>query len=95
MNIKKLEEIESWQLSRELTLKVYQLTKKPEFSVRDKLQVVSCSKGVPAGADLVPIPQSSFGNNATSPPDLPIQQKPEFRGLRNLLLVADCFVVNA
>jgi hypothetical protein len=34
MKIKKLEEIEAWQLARELTRKVYQLTKKPEFSVR-------------------------------------------------------------
>jgi four helix bundle protein len=32
MKIKKFEEIEAWQLSRELTRKVYQLTKKPEFS---------------------------------------------------------------
>ena len=32
MKIKKFEEIEAWQLSRELTRKVYHLTKKPEFS---------------------------------------------------------------
>ncbi len=32
MKIKKFEEIEAWQSSRELTRKVYQLTKKPEFS---------------------------------------------------------------
>ncbi|NIS37755.1 four helix bundle protein [Candidatus Saccharibacteria bacterium] len=32
MKIYKFEEIEAWQLARELTCKVYQLTKKPEFS---------------------------------------------------------------
>jgi len=32
MKIQRFEEIEAWQLARELTQKVYQLTKKPEFS---------------------------------------------------------------
>ena len=32
MKIKKFEEIEAWQLARELTRKVYHLTKKPQFS---------------------------------------------------------------
>lgn len=31
MKIQKFEEIQAWQLARELTQKVYQLTKKPEF----------------------------------------------------------------
>ena len=32
MKIQRFEEIEAWQLARELTQKVYQLTKRPEFS---------------------------------------------------------------
>ena len=32
MKIKRFEEIEAWQLARELTRKVYSLTKKPKFS---------------------------------------------------------------
>ena len=32
MKITKFEEIEAWQLARDLTRKVYSLTKKPEFS---------------------------------------------------------------
>jgi four helix bundle protein len=32
MKIKQFEEIQAWQLARELTRKVYNLTKKPEFS---------------------------------------------------------------
>lgn len=32
MKIQKFEEIQAWQLARELTHKVYQLTKKPEFN---------------------------------------------------------------
>ena len=32
MRIDRFEEIEAWQLARELSLKVYSLTKKPEFS---------------------------------------------------------------
>ena len=32
MKINKFEEIEAWQLARELTQKVYHLTRKPEFS---------------------------------------------------------------
>ena len=32
MKIEKFEEIEAWQLARKLTGKIYQLTKKPEFS---------------------------------------------------------------
>lgn len=32
MKIQKFEEIQAWQLARELTRKVYELTKKPEFS---------------------------------------------------------------
>jgi four helix bundle protein len=32
MKIQKFEDIQAWQLARELTRKVYQLTKKPEFS---------------------------------------------------------------
>lgn len=32
MKIQKFEEIQAWQLARELTQKVYQLTKKPEFN---------------------------------------------------------------
>ena len=31
MNIKRFEDIEAWQLARELTRKVYRLTKKPRF----------------------------------------------------------------
>ena len=32
MKIQRFEEIQAWQLARELTRKVYQLTKRPEFS---------------------------------------------------------------
>ncbi|MBW2616066.1 MAG: four helix bundle protein [Deltaproteobacteria bacterium] len=32
MKIERFEDIEAWQLSRELTRKVYRLTKKPEFA---------------------------------------------------------------
>ena len=32
MRIEKFEDIEAWQLARELTRKVYDLTKKPEFA---------------------------------------------------------------
>ena len=32
MRIERFEDIEAWQLARELTLKVYKLTKKPEFA---------------------------------------------------------------
>ncbi len=32
MKIERFEEIEVWQLARELTRKVYRLTKKPEFA---------------------------------------------------------------
>lgn len=32
MKIERFEEIQAWQLARELTRKVYNLTKKPEFS---------------------------------------------------------------
>ena len=31
MKIERFEDIEAWQLARELTLKVYRLTKKPSF----------------------------------------------------------------
>jgi hypothetical protein len=32
MKIERFEDIEAWQLARELTQKVYRLTKKPRFS---------------------------------------------------------------
>jgi len=32
MKIKRFEDIEAWKLARELTLKVYRLTKHPEFA---------------------------------------------------------------
>jgi len=32
MKIERFEDIEAWQLARELTRKVYRLTKKPEFA---------------------------------------------------------------
>ena len=32
MKIEQFEDIEAWQLARELTRKVYRLTKKPEFA---------------------------------------------------------------
>jgi len=32
MGIERFEDIEAWQLARELTVKVYKLTKKPEFA---------------------------------------------------------------
>ena len=32
MKIERFEDIEAWQLARELTRKVYQLTKKPRFA---------------------------------------------------------------
>jgi len=32
MKIERFEEIQAWQLARELTRKVYNLTKKPKFS---------------------------------------------------------------
>ncbi|MDQ7837904.1 MAG: four helix bundle protein [Thermodesulfobacteriota bacterium] len=32
MKIERFEDIEAWQLSRELTQKIYRLTKKPEFA---------------------------------------------------------------
>jgi four helix bundle protein len=47
MKIKRFEEIEAWQLARELTRKIYKLTKKDgfarDFRLKGQIQTASCS----------------------------------------------------
>ena len=72
MKIKKIEKIEAWQLTR----KVYQLIKKPEFSVR--LQVWS-----PFRNSLSEIMQRHPRTCLSS-------RRRDSGGLRNLLLISNC-----